>query len=399
MAASEASVGKATLGAGHLHTPQDQIYDTFTQGSEKPETEKKLAQIATISPPISPDTPLIASFASTSSHHAQDQVLFPDATQSDDQDPLFESQSEQSASQEKGATASTSASSHRSKLIDIPEPAYVRGTMIPIERSYEAAEAYYMNCMSSLESVRAAQRAAGTLPAPQRSSVQPRDPMSIQQVRMLVPRPLLTRPAGVTKPKPSPKAAAVKPKTTPGVTPTKAVATEKTTTPTRRSRTPRQRSITEHSTGANQADDDKKHKRAAPSKNTPSKESDLRWRQIEDYSPPLSSLDGSSRLKATWGPGTAPLDISDEQDAECLGPVEMRVAATLRLKPVQYLANKRRIFAAKVNSLKDGKTFTKTAAQNECNIDVNKASALWTAFDGAGWFERTWFEKYLPVRT
>ncbi|KAK0253018.1 hypothetical protein LTR91_025301 [Friedmanniomyces endolithicus] len=397
MAASEASVGKATLGAGHLHTPQDQIYDTFTQGSDKPETVKKLAQIATISPPISPDTPILASFASTSSHHAQDQVLFPDASQSDYQDPLFESQSESSASQDKGASASASASSKRSRLIDIPDPAYVRGTMIPIERSYEAAEDYYKNCMSGLENIRAAQRAAGTLPAPQRSSAQPRDPMSIQQVRMLVPRPLLTRPAGVTKPKPSPKAAALKPKATSADAAPKAVAPEKTT-PTRRSRTPRQRSNNEPSTGANQADDDKKHKRAAPSKNTPTKESDLRWREIEDFSPPLSSLDGSSRLKATWGPGTAPLDISDEQDADCLGPIEMRVAATLRLKPVQYLANKRRIFAAKVTSLKDGKTFTKTAAQNQCNIDVNKASALWTAFDGAGWFERTWFEKYLLVR-
>ncbi|TKA73130.1 hypothetical protein B0A55_06256 [Friedmanniomyces simplex] len=394
MAASEASVGKATLGAGHLHTPQDQIYDSFTPDGDKVEPGKKVAL------PISPESPVLQSFASSASHPAQDDVLFPDNTQSDNQDPLFESHSEQSESQEQDIVVPPTASPVRpQKVIEIPNPAYVRGTQILLEPSHKAALSYYKDCMAGLESTRGAQRAAGTLPFPQLSSVQPRDPVSDQQVRLLSTRPLLTRPAGVAKLKSPPKTAAVKAKTTLKAALPKAATPEKATTPARRSRTPRQRSNPNLQGATIPGDDEKKHKRAAPSKNTAPKESDLHWREMDDFAPPLSSLDGSNRLKATWGPGTVPLDVHDEPDADCLSEIEMKVAATLRLKPVQYLANKRRIFNAKVESLKANKSFTKTAAQNECNIDVNKASALWTAFDQAGWFERRWFEQYLPTAT
>ena len=48
-----------------------------------------------------------------------------------------------------------------------------------------------------------------------------------------------------------------------------------------------------------------------------------------------------------------------------------------------------------MQAYKDGKNFTKTAAQGVCAIDVNKASQLWDAFQKVGWFEEHWYEKYM----
>ena len=76
-------------------------------------------------------------------------------------------------------------------------------------------------------------------------------------------------------------------------------------------------------------------------------------------------------------------------------PQEIEAAAELKLFGAQYLANKRRIFIAKVNSLREGKHFTKTAAQQACNIDVNKTSKLWEAYEKSGWFDREHFEQFL----
>ncbi|KAK3114585.1 hypothetical protein LTR53_006959 [Teratosphaeriaceae sp. CCFEE 6253] len=398
MASQATTAGRATVGAGYLHTPEEKPFDSFTQGSSKDEFGTKLAPVTTLSPPISPEDIALPTFASTSSQETRDELLYPDHTQSEDQAPLFHQQREHSDAQGNSVPASPF---KRLRVTTTPDLVTVPGTLIQIERSPEGAKAYYDSCMASLEGIRFAQRAAGTLPFPQRSSnAQARDAVSARQLHSL-----LTRPASVTKStRPasakSPLKHTAKPITPkaspPKAAPIKAATPDATAVPSKRSRTPRQRSHSDFLSDAFPGDNDKKHKRAAPSKQTPSKESDLHWREMEDFSPPLSSLDSlPNRLKAVWGPGTAPLDIHDEQDAECLTEIEIEVAATLRLKPVQYLANKRRIFEAKVQSLRENKGFTKTAAQSACNIDVNKASALWIAFDKVGWFERRWFEKWL----
>lgn len=78
-----------------------------------------------------------------------------------------------------------------------------------------------------------------------------------------------------------------------------------------------------------------------------------------------------------------------------LHEAEINLAGTLRLSCATYLCSKRRIFQARLNALRIGKEFRKTDAQQACKIDVNKASKLWTAYDKVGWFNRSYFQKYL----
>lgn len=160
--------------------------------------------------------------------------------------------------------------------------------------------------------------------------------------------------------------------------------------PSQRKRTPKVRTYSEVSDAS--AGKTNKHTRAAPSKKVEGSEN--KWFDLADYCPPTSSLDTSSEgLRVKW-PSTL-MDHSDDPDRHHLHPQEQQIAAVLRLHCGQYLFNKRKIFVAKVQSLKDGKNFGKTAAQNACPIDVNKASQLWDAFNRVGWFEREWFEKWL----
>ncbi|KAK7515166.1 SWIRM domain-containing protein FUN19 [Phyllosticta citriasiana] len=122
---------------------------------------------------------------------------------------------------------------------------------------------------------------------------------------------------------------------------------------------------------------------------------DVDFRSIPDYSPPLSTLpeDGRKIMKTDWkGP---PLDLSTDPDRELLHPSELIMAGVLRLSCATYIANKRRIFAARVKALQKGEDFNKTKAQQACKIDVNKASKLWSAYDRIGWFKPHHFQKYL----
>lgn len=137
-----------------------------------------------------------------------------------------------------------------------------------------------------------------------------------------------------------------------------------------------------------------KRKRAPPTKHAPQKEEDKLWASLPDYSPPISTLDGKPKaLKVTWR--GSPNNLSGDPDIHAMHPQEIEAAAELKLPAAQYLANKRRIFQAKLASLQAGKTFTKTAAQQACNIDVNKTSKLWEAYDRIGWFDEQHFQKWL----
>ena len=102
----------------------------------------------------------------------------------------------------------------------------------------------------------------------------------------------------------------------------------------------------------------------------------------------------SKKMTASWTNGN-PLNLDNDPEREHLHPQELVVASVLRLHCNSYLANKRRIFAARYQALLDGKDFNKTSAQVSAKIDVNKSSKLWEAFDSVGWFDKTWFEKYL----
>lgn len=161
--------------------------------------------------------------------------------------------------------------------------------------------------------------------------------------------------------------------------------------------TPRKasRTVIAHRDSKSQSVEPQARKRAPPSKHAPLKAEDKDWAKLEDFSPPTSTLDkpGAKPLKVTWK--GSPNDLRADPEVQHMHPQEVETAAELKLFGAQYLANKRRIFIAKVECLRQGKNFTKTAAQQACNIDVNKTSKLWEAYEKSGWFDREHFEKFL----
>jgi hypothetical protein len=118
---------------------------------------------------------------------------------------------------------------------------------------------------------------------------------------------------------------------------------------------------------------------------------DTDYNSLPDYSPSLDTLPkGNSKvLKADWKGQV--LDLSNDPDRHLLHEAELNLASTLRLTCATYLCSKRRIFQARIDTLRIGKEFRKTDAQQACKIDVNKASKLWQAYEKVGWFDRRHF--------
>lgn len=238
------------------------------------------------------------------------------------------------------------------------------------------ARDYYRRRVNELQAV---PRIRGTLPPPTKSKSPARDSISEQQVRRL------TRPAGVSKPRTQSRVASRQ---------KASVATPSVQrTSTSRKKTPKASPSSDQQDGSWTASHATKHKRAPPSKKV--EDRDVHWTELTDYSPPTSTLDaGGKKLSAWWDNGhSKPLE--EDPDVHHLHPQEKHIAETLRLEGHKYMYNKRKIFQARLQALKDGKNFTKTAAQGACNIDVNKASRLWDAYNGAGWFDESWFEQFL----
>ncbi|KXL50312.1 MAG: hypothetical protein FE78DRAFT_138191 [Acidomyces sp. 'richmondensis'] len=216
------------------------------------------------------------------------------------------------------------------------------------------------------------------LPKPSPSVANDLDDFSQSQLRKL------NRSGGITKTRPLPRPVA-KPKTVKNTSPPK---TEAPARPVRR--TPQHRAL-DGFDSRKTPDAQPKHKRAAPSKQKPDTDY-TKWREIEDFSPPISSLDSAPRpLKAFWN--KSPKDISMEPDFDQLDPREAEAASELRLYPQQYLAEKRRLFKAKNEAVLQNKHFNKTSAQMAMGIDVNKASKMWEMFDRVGWLDDHWFGK------
>ncbi|KAF7726024.1 hypothetical protein EC973_009087 [Apophysomyces ossiformis] len=86
----------------------------------------------------------------------------------------------------------------------------------------------------------------------------------------------------------------------------------------------------------------------------------------------------------------APLMIHDLPYFDRLHPVEVTIASTLRLTPVQYLRCKRVLIRAAQQYDLTSTPFRKSDAQKLCRVDVNKTSALWTAFGQLGWLGPNW---------
>ncbi|KAK5120055.1 hypothetical protein LTR85_006536 [Meristemomyces frigidus] len=391
MASSGDTQPKAVFGAGNLYTPEEPVLHSF---SKTEEAATKLAPIQTLSPPVSPESNTLASFSSVAGLGTYDAPLYPEHTHSDDQhSPLFRSDSRQPSPSKPlskdEAFAQRAAALGVTNLSPFPLTHYLPPTR-------QSGRAYYYARMRELTELKEDLRSRGLLPPPEKSAADARDPESQRQVQALARSGNGSQPTGIRKSKPAPKAAASSSRTVRAISPTKAASPLKATTPARR--TPRAQNVKEF-------DDhylplpgqQPKHKRAPPTKKV-AKEDDSTWRGLKDFCPPVSSLDTAPKpLKAQWKGN--PIDNSQEPDRDQLDPREYDLAAELRLRPVQYLANKRRMFIAKVQHLQNKKGFTKTAAQTVTNIDVNKTSKLWEAFDRVGWWDQAWFTEWVGQPT
>ena len=122
---------------------------------------------------------------------------------------------------------------------------------------------------------------------------------------------------------------------------------------------------------------------------------DVDFESLADYSPPTLTLPNNNKaLKIEWSSHN-PLDLSNDPHRHLLHEAELSLASTLRLNCATYLCSKRRIFLKVRDAYQIGKEFRKTDAQQACQIDVNKASKLWIAYDRVGWFKRDHFASYL----
>jgi len=130
--------------------------------------------------------------------------------------------------------------------------------------------------------------------------------------------------------------------------------------------------------------------KATPRKST----RDNDFHSLPDFCPPVASLLKPSSLKVNWQ-RNRPINLQNDPNAHLLHADEILVAAQLRLDCATYLTSKRRIFLKKIDTLKIDREFRKTDAQKACNIDVNKASQLWEAFNKVGWFDPGWFQNHI----
>ena len=121
----------------------------------------------------------------------------------------------------------------------------------------------------------------------------------------------------------------------------------------------------------------------------------LDYASIPNYCPPISTLPQNFKVFKVEDPSPNPLDLSNDKDRAELHESEIVLAASLRLSCALYLCCKRRLFVSRVEALRIGKTFRKTDAQKACQIDVNKASKLWAAYEKVGWLERRHFDQYV----
>lgn len=120
---------------------------------------------------------------------------------------------------------------------------------------------------------------------------------------------------------------------------------------------------------------------------------DRDFKSVPDFCPPLESLDKlpDDRDMIVPAMGNArPFEQNEMHLLPLLHPMERKLATNLRLDPATYLTSKRRIFLGRLRYFHYNKPYRKTHAQHVCNIDVNKASKLWTAFDSVGWFDEKW---------
>lgn len=120
---------------------------------------------------------------------------------------------------------------------------------------------------------------------------------------------------------------------------------------------------------------------------------DIDFEKLPNYAPSLDSLPKGVTLSTEWKGN--PIDLTNDSNLHLLDPREYELASSLRLSAQLYADSKRRLFAEKVNRLRQGLPFRRTDSQKACRIDVNKASRLFAAFENVGWLNDDLFKQYL----
>jgi hypothetical protein len=117
------------------------------------------------------------------------------------------------------------------------------------------------------------------------------------------------------------------------------------------------------------------------------------------YYPPSDNLDrlGPNAMKVEWKSSKKIYSPQESTRFQNLKDVkfhskEIDLAGTINMIHfAQYEESKRLIFQLWYERKARGLSFTKTHAQQAAHVDVNKASALWTAFDKVNWFSNEAF--------
>lgn len=386
----------------HLLTPESPLLDSFSQSV--PITQQ--AQAFVPSPPASP------SF-DNQFQKGYDQQLYPESNSHNDTilPPLFNEHgqngwasrqqtppTERSLSIATPQAANISPIASNAQSFSHTEPRTPSKKFVnpvgPVALYNHYGNEYYQFMLAQMEDHRSQMRNR-TLPVPEAPRGSDRNVYDRTVLRSLD-RHRVEKPRTLTRVAPKPRQ--TRPTSSRGVP---AIKTPVLThaviaTPTKRERTPARRAPRRTTTpdAAGGAPVASKRTRAAPSKKLDGK-APSQWAELEDYCPAISSLDKPGvELTAQWNNNSA-LNLDNDVDRIHLHPQELKIASRLRLHCNEYLLNKRRIFAAKLKSLQDNTVFNKTSAQNATSVDVNKASRLWSAFDGAGWFDPSWFEEWL----
>lgn len=355
---------------GMWASPEEPIVESFSRDGHSIESPQKFEAVklppirSALSPPASPEITSLPAFSKA----YRDAPLFSERSLNHEETPLFAGDQE-SQSHEDRPQGNTLRDRPFAKQLGI--------------ESAQHARLYFNDRLRELGSF----RTLALDPAPRSNG---KDTYDEKQ------KAKLTRPAGVVKtrsPRTKPAAVVSTPPSTKAVpkTPKSPPAAAAKATPIRHRRQVRTASPGDH------PDSDKpKHKRAPPQKSLNKDTKDDDWTKLDDVSPDFHAIladPETKALRAIWR--GKPKDMDDDPDKDYLHPQELQLASVLRLPAKQYLANKRRFFLEKVACLRQGKNFSKTAAQQACNIDVNKTSQMHEAFERSGMLRKELFAKHL----
>lgn len=374
------------LNQAHLLTPESPLLDSFAKSVPAVQTQDPQASVP--SPPASPQF-------DQQFQNDYDQQLFPDSASHHDPalPPLFDQNGRNvwdSRQQTPPTERALSIATHPSPQ-ERPEstPSKRAASLVgPVALYNHYGHEYYEFMLAQMEDHRAKMRNR-TLPVPKTLHGADRNTYDKTVLRSLGShRVEKTRTATRT----AVKAKAVRPTSSRGVpvVKTPVLTQDVLPAPIKEARVPSRRparAVTPDTANG-------KRTRNPPTKKLDGKVPS-QWADLEDFCPPIDTLDkAGTELSVVWNNASA-LNLDNDVDRVHLHPQELKIASKLRLHCNEYLLNKRRIFGAKVRSLKDNTAFNKTSAQNATSVDVNKASRLWSAFDGAGWFEPAFFEQWL----